>query len=90
MSACSLDELRGGDGRHNAGVVRDLLSGAPGPVRDAVLLNSAASLVAFDGLARGADLVGAMRAAVDRAAAAIDDGEANALLERWVAFTAGR
>lgn len=90
MSTCSLDDLRGGDGHHNAGVVRELLSGAPGPVRDAVLLNSAAALVAFDGLARGADLVAAMRGAVDRAAAAIDDGEAAALLERWVAFNGRR
>ena len=66
---------------------RDLLAGARGPVRDAVLLNSAAALVAFDGLERGSDLVSAMRAAVDRAAAAIDDGEAARLLEKWAGFS---
>lgn len=84
MENCSIEELRGGDGEHNAGVARGLLAGAKGPVRDAVLLNSAAALVAFDGLDRGADLVEAMRAGVDRAAAAIDDGEAVRLLDRWV------
>ena len=87
MSTCSIEELRGGDGVHNAGVARDLLAGARGPVRDAVLLNSAAALVAFDGLERGSDLVSAMRAAVDRAAAAIDDGEAARLLEKWAGFS---
>ena len=90
MSACSIEDLRGGDGVHNAGVARDLLAGKTGPVRDAVLLNSAAALVAFDGLDRDADLVTAMRAAVDRAATAIDDGEAARLLEKWVGFSANR
>lgn len=89
MQTCSIEELRGGDGDHNARVARDLLAGATGPVRDAVLLNSAAALVAFDGLGRGADLVGAMRTAVDRAAAAIDDGEAARLLDRWVEASQG-
>lgn len=83
MQTCSIEELRGGDGEHNAGVARDLLAGTRGPVRDAVLLNSAAALVAFDGLDRDVDLVRAMRSAVDRAAAAIDDGSATRLLDRW-------
>lgn len=90
MNTCSIEELRGGDGVHNAGVARDLLAGKTGAVRDAVLLNSAAALVAFDGLDRDADLVAAMRAAVDRAATAIDDGEAARLLEKWVGFSANR
>lgn len=89
MQTCSIEELRGGDGDHNAGVARDLLAGVKGPVRDAVLLNSAAAIVAFNGLDRGADLVGAMRAAVDRAAAAIDRGEAARLLDRWVEASQG-
>ncbi len=41
--------LRGGDARFNAGVVRDVLAGRRGPVRDAVLLNAAAALVAAAG-----------------------------------------
>lgn len=88
MAPCSIEELRGGDGVHNAGVARELLAGATGPVRDAVLLNSAAALVAFDGLEHGEDLVEAMRAAIDRAAAAIDGGDAARLLESWAGFSA--
>lgn len=90
MATCAIEELRGGDGRHNAAVARELLSGVRGPVRDAVLLNSAAALVAFDGLERGADLVPAMRLAVERAAKAVDDGEAARLLDSWAAFSAAR
>jgi anthranilate phosphoribosyltransferase len=37
--------LRGSDAAFNAAVARDVLAGATGPVRDAVLLNAAAALV---------------------------------------------
>ncbi len=40
--------LRGADAAYNAGVTRALLKGEPGPVRDAVLLNAAAALVAYE------------------------------------------
>src|SRR5690606_37326029 len=43
-----LDALRGGDAQVNAGVARDVLAGTPGAVRDAVLVNSAAAIVAYD------------------------------------------
>ncbi len=76
------DALRGGDPAHNAGVFRRLLGGERGPVRDAVLLNAAAALTAFDD--RGADLTAGLAAGLERAAAAVDDGRAAALLDRWV------
>src|SRR6266581_9777746 len=41
----ALDDLKGGEPAHNAALMRDLLGGAPGPLRDVVLLNSAASLI---------------------------------------------
>jgi anthranilate phosphoribosyltransferase len=74
--------LRGGDPEVNAEVVRRLVAGDPGPVRDAVLLNAAAALAAYD--QRGARLHDALGAALPRAAAAIDDGRAAAKLEEWV------
>jgi anthranilate phosphoribosyltransferase len=74
--------LRGGDPAVNAGVFRRLLAGEPGPVRDAVLLNAAAALVAFD--TRGGRLHDSLAAGMARAAAAVDDGRAAALLDRWV------
>ncbi|MER7205894.1 anthranilate phosphoribosyltransferase [Streptosporangium sp. NPDC000239] len=76
------DALRGGDVAFNAQAVRDLLGGKTGPVRDAVLLNAAAALVAYD--AAGDDLDAAMAGAYARAGQAVDSGEAGALLDRWV------
>ena len=42
------EDLRGGDVHHNADVVRRILDGERGPVRDAVLLNAAAALAVYD------------------------------------------
>ena len=80
------EDLRGGDAAANAVVFRSLLDGAPGPVRDAVLLNAAGALVAFDGVDAGppVDLHAALSAALVRAADAVDSGAAGRLLARWV------
>ena len=43
-----VEALRGADAAYNADVARRLLAGETGPVRDAVLLNSAAALVALE------------------------------------------
>ncbi|GAA2517735.1 anthranilate phosphoribosyltransferase [Pilimelia columellifera] len=78
--------LRGGDAAANAAVVERLLAGESGPVRDAVLVNAAAALVAQAGLADcdGAGLLAGLRSGLDRAAAAIDCGAAGDRLRRWV------
>ncbi|MFK0153874.1 anthranilate phosphoribosyltransferase [Streptomyces sp. NPDC090499] len=80
-----VEALRGGDPSYNAEVARRLLDGEQGPVRDAVLLNSAAALVALDPGA-GA-LAEQLRAGMDRAAESIDSGAAKRVLERWAAAT---
>jgi anthranilate phosphoribosyltransferase len=77
------DDLRGGDVAYNASVVRELLAGKTGPVRDAVVLNAGAALAVHD--APGDDPLSALRAGMTRAAEAIDSGAAAATLERWVA-----
>ncbi|HTU75124.1 MAG TPA: anthranilate phosphoribosyltransferase [Trebonia sp.] len=92
----SLDDLRGGDAPHNAEIVRSVLSGAPGPIRDIVVLNAAAAIAASEGLgfaspSGGASgeaeiaegLVKTLSAGVARAAEAIDSGAARDLLARW-------
>jgi anthranilate phosphoribosyltransferase len=79
------DDLRGGPPAFNADVFRRVLDGEKGPVRDAVLLNAAAALAAFD--ERSARLHDAIGAGMERAAAAVDDGRAAAQLERWVAVS---
>jgi anthranilate phosphoribosyltransferase len=85
IAPASREDLRGGDAMVNARVFRDLVGGAPGPVRDAVLLNAAGALVAFDG--PQADPLGAFPAAIDRVAAAVDTGAAAGLLDRWAEFS---
>ncbi|MGH4024682.1 MAG: anthranilate phosphoribosyltransferase [Pseudonocardiaceae bacterium] len=85
VPAARPEDLRGGDVATNADVVRRLVAGEPGPVRDAVLLNAAAALVAHHG--PSADLVADLTAATERAAAAVDSGAAATLLERWVKLT---
>ncbi|MEI4271075.1 anthranilate phosphoribosyltransferase [Klenkia sp. LSe6-5] len=79
------DALRGGDAQANADVVRRLVAGETGPVRDAVLLNAAAALTSFE-QDRGS-LPEQLAAGLERAAAAVDDGRAAALLDRWAAVS---
>ncbi|SEG98977.1 anthranilate phosphoribosyltransferase [Nonomuraea solani] len=81
------DDLRGGDARHNARVARAVLGGARGPVRDIVLLNAAAAVVAADGTPPASDLTPALSAAYKRAADAVDSGAAQSLLTRWSVAT---
>lgn len=80
-------DLRGGSPEVNAGVVRDLVAGKSGPVRDAVLLNAAGALAAHRGVA--GDLTPAVADALDTVAAAIDSGAAAELLGRWAALSSG-
>ncbi|MEO9327563.1 anthranilate phosphoribosyltransferase [Gordonia aurantiaca] len=80
-----LSALQGGDAAANAVIARELFSGTTGPVRDAVLLNSAGAIVAFEQTSpmTSAELADALGAAKDRAADAIDSGAAAELLDRW-------
>ena len=84
-----LETLRGADAAHNAGVVREVLAGATGPVRDAVVLNAgiALALTVPDEGASTEAFSAAVRAGMDRAERAIDDGSAAAVVDRWVAAT---
>ncbi|MFE2411612.1 anthranilate phosphoribosyltransferase [Kitasatospora sp. NPDC059408] len=76
-----IEALRGADASYNAEVARRLLAGERGPVRDAVLLNTAAALVALD--LTDAPLAEQLAAGMERAAAAVDSGAAQELLRRW-------
>lgn len=87
MPRVTLDDLRGGDAAFNAQVVRDILDGQTGPVRDAVVLNAAAGLVALEPTATGS-LLERMRVAKERAEQAIDSGAAKHALNAWVEATA--
>ena len=77
---CRLEDLQGGDAQQNADIVSAILSGAHGPKRDIVLLNSAYALVAA-GLAADVD------SGVEKASAAIDEGRAAKKLDLLVRMT---
>jgi anthranilate phosphoribosyltransferase len=88
LTPAAPDDLRGGDAAFNAKVARALLGGERGPVRDTVLLNAAAGVIAFGG-AEPARLVEQLQAAIARCAAALDDGSAAAKLDQWIAVSQG-
>jgi len=88
IAAAQHADLVGGVADHNAQVVRDLLDGASGPVRDIVLLNAAAALLAFDGPDLDTDPAPQLAGGLERAAAAVDSGAAKDVLARWVTATA--
>jgi anthranilate phosphoribosyltransferase len=78
------ESLRGGDAALNAAISLRFLDGEPGAVRDAVLLNAAAGLVAYDGPAE-APVADQIAAALPRAAEALDSGAAAKALDTWIA-----
>ncbi|WP_343902350.1 anthranilate phosphoribosyltransferase [Arthrobacter rhombi] len=86
LGRATLQDLRGGDAQHNAAVVHEVLAGGRGPVRDAVVLNAAAGLVAFDLSAEGS-LGERLDAAARRAEESIDSGAARDALQRWIDAT---
>jgi anthranilate phosphoribosyltransferase len=75
-----LEDLRGGEPQHNARLMRDLLSGAGGPLRDIVLLNSGAALVVAGRASELAD-------GIELAARALDSGAARQVLDDLIART---
>jgi anthranilate phosphoribosyltransferase len=74
--------LRGRDAAWNADVVRGLVAGRPGPVRDAVLLNAGAALAVH--AAEDGDPLDRLAAGVARARDAVDSGGAQQVLDRWI------
>ena len=74
-----ISAIRGGDAQQNAAALRDLLGGAKGAYRDAVLLNAAAALLVAG---RGATLVEGVAVAAE----ALDGGGAARLLDAWIAY----
>ncbi|MDF5758493.1 anthranilate phosphoribosyltransferase [Spongiactinospora sp. TRM90649] len=90
IARAGADALRGGDVEFNSRAVRELVGGKQGPVRDAVLLNAAAGIVAAAGATTAEDLEADMAAAYARAAEAVDSGAAAAKLDRWVEVSRAR
>ena len=85
-----LESLRGAKADYNADVARRLLAGELGPVRETVVLNTAAALVA-DGTLPGTSsgpLTERLVAASAHARESLDSGRAADVLARWRAASA--
>ena len=74
---CTKDDLKGGTPAENAQITRDILAGAKGHKRNAVLLNAGAALY----IAGKAD---SMKDGIDLAAELIDSGKALETLEKLI------
>ncbi len=77
FTTCSKDELAGGTPEENAQITKDILSGAKGPKREAVLLNAGASLYI-------AGKAPTMKDGVKLAAEIIDSGKAMETLNKMI------
>lgn len=86
-----LADLIGGSPQHNAEVLRRTLAGETGAVRDIVLLNAAAGIVAFelsqDAMQVQRPILERLREGYDKASAAVDDGRALAKLDQWISVS---
>ncbi|MDQ3169805.1 MAG: anthranilate phosphoribosyltransferase [Acidobacteriota bacterium] len=83
IAKSSRADLRGGDAETNAGIIRALLDGSPGPQRDIVLYNTAASLLIAGRAATLAE-------GLVLAAHAVDSGRAREVLARVAALSQGQ
>lgn len=82
IAPASLADLRGGDAKENARIIREILAGERGACRDIVLLNAGAAIY-IGGQARD------LREGIASAAASIDSGNARARLDALVEATRG-
>jgi anthranilate phosphoribosyltransferase len=80
LPRATLDDLKGGEPAHNAALMRKVLAGEKGPLRDIVLLNSAAGFIV-------AGCADDLRKGVAAAAEVLDSGAAAEVLKRLAAET---
>jgi anthranilate phosphoribosyltransferase len=80
LARARLEDLAGGDAAENAGHVRAVLDGVPGPRLDIVLLNAGAALFI-------AEAAGSIAEGVEKARAAVASGAARAKLDALVVTT---
>ena len=80
FSRAKTEDIRGGNAKDNARIVRDILDGEKGPKRDMVLLNGASAFMV-------AGLDGDMKEGLERAKDSIDSGRARAKLDALIHFT---
>jgi len=80
LPVASPEDLKGGDGEHNAAALRSVMDGDAGPYRDVTIYNAAGALIV-------AGKASYLKDGAAQAAAAIDNGKAKAALEAMLAIT---
>ena len=86
ISYSPIEKLVGGDASENAKIAISVFNGEVGAPRDAVILNAAAAIAAYNNDAE-LDLHTRFAEGVTEAKAAIDSGAALDLLNRWIKLT---
>jgi anthranilate phosphoribosyltransferase len=86
LANAPISALVGGDAQENARITRAIFAGERGAPRDAVLLNAAAAIAAFDGES-DLSIHERLSKSLEKATVSIDSGMANSLLEAWVALS---
>ena len=83
LANAPISALVGGDAQENARITKAIFAGERGAPRDAVLLNAAAAIAAFDGEFE-LSIHERLSKSLKKATESIDSGKANSLLEEWV------
>lgn len=86
IARAPISDLVGGDATENARITTAIFNGETGAPRDAVLLNAAAAIAAFDGEGDVGIHV-RMSKSLAKASSALDSGATRQLLKEWVAFS---
>lgn len=86
ITRAPVSELVGGDAAENARITLAIFAGERGAPRDAVMLNAAAAIAAFEGK-QDLDVRERIIRGLKKAEAAVDSGETTALLKRWISLT---
>ncbi len=86
IARAPISALAGGDATENARITRSIFAGEKGAPRDAVVLNAAAAIAAYEGEME-LSLHDRIQKGVERATKAIDSGAATTLLSQWAALS---
>ena len=86
LTNAPISALVGGDAQENARITKAIFAGERGAPRDAVLLNAAAAIAAFDAETE-LSVHERFAKSLVKASAAVDSGKASALLENWIALS---
>jgi anthranilate phosphoribosyltransferase len=82
IARAPITDLRGGDSSHNASITSAIFEGERGAPRDAVLLNAAAAIAAYDDRFE-LNLIERLELGMARAREAVDSGAAKKLVKQW-------